>query len=74
MTSWVNLPFSSPISRHVAALCNEAADSTYISDFDINILASKPGKNFGICNCALFSHFCFQKPEKDIFFEKRYFD
>lgn len=45
MTSWVNLPFSSPISRHVAALCNEAADATYISDFDINILASKPGKN-----------------------------
>lgn len=43
MTAWVNLPRATPISRHVYPLCSEALDSTYISDFDIQILASKPG-------------------------------
>lgn len=67
MTSWVNLPFSSPISRHVAALCNEAADATYISDFDINILASKPGKNLVYVIVLYSVIFASKKPKKDIF-------
>lgn len=45
MTAWVNLPRASPISRHIVPVCSEAVDSTYISDFDIKILASKPGKH-----------------------------
>lgn len=44
MTAWVNLRQAQPLSKHISAMCTEAADSTYISDFDIRILASKPGK------------------------------
>lgn len=62
MTSWVNLPFSSPISRHIAALCSEAADSTYISDFDINILASKPGDYYWNHSFINFQYLSEKKP------------
>lgn len=56
MTAWVNLRQSSPLSQHISSVCTEAADSTYISDFDIRILASKPGQ----CNsCAVYNHRCF---------------
>lgn len=43
MVAWVNLPQSTPISRHITELCSDAAESTYIIDFDIKILASKSG-------------------------------
>lgn len=45
MTAWVNLPRAAPISRHIYPLCTEALDSTYISNVDIKILATKPGNS-----------------------------
>lgn len=46
MTGWVKLPRSMPVSRHIASLCSEAADSTYIRDVDIKTWATRPGSEY----------------------------
>lgn len=46
MTGWVDLKRSTPVSRHIAALCAEASDSTYVRDADIRTWATLPGKHF----------------------------
>ncbi|XP_055296516.1 out at first protein [Sitodiplosis mosellana] len=54
MTAWVNLRQAAPLSQHISTLCTEAADSTYISDFDIRILASKPGASVSKLELAIY--------------------
>lgn len=54
MTAWVNLPRSTAISRHTLPICSEAIDSTYISDFDLKILASKPGASMSRLESAIY--------------------
>ncbi|XP_031628745.1 out at first protein [Contarinia nasturtii] len=54
MTAWINLPHAAPISQHIAGLCSEAADSTYISDDDIKFLSSKPGSSISRLESAIY--------------------
>uniref|UniRef100_A0A182F509 Out at first protein BRICHOS-like domain-containing protein n=1 Tax=Anopheles albimanus TaxID=7167 RepID=A0A182F509_ANOAL len=44
MTGWVQLDRAAPISRHVAPLCAEAQESTYVRDTDLKAWAELPGK------------------------------
>ncbi|XP_035796069.1 out at first protein-like isoform X2 [Anopheles albimanus] len=43
MTGWVQLDRAAPISRHVAPLCAEAQESTYVRDTDLKAWAELPG-------------------------------
>ncbi|ETN58901.1 hypothetical protein AND_009469 [Anopheles darlingi] len=45
MTGWVLLDRAAPISRHVAPLCAEAQESTYVRDTDLKAWAELPGSS-----------------------------
>lgn len=48
MTGWVEIERSTPISRHIPALCSEANNSTYVRDVDLKAWAELPGKFIAI--------------------------
>ncbi|XP_049549256.1 out at first protein [Anopheles darlingi] len=48
MTGWVLLDRAAPISRHVAPLCAEAQESTYVRDTDLKAWAELPGSSISI--------------------------
>lgn len=52
MTAWVNLNKSMPITRHLAGLCSEAADSTYVRDIDLKAWAELPGSSISSLEAA----------------------
>lgn len=48
MTGWVEIERSTPISRHIPALCSEANNSTYVRDVDLKAWGQVPGKFIAI--------------------------
>lgn len=58
MTGWVEIERSTPISRHIPALCSEANNSTYVRDVDLKAWSELPGKFIAITIffCFFFSH------------------
>lgn len=52
MTSWIHLNRSTPISRHLAGLCSEAADATYVRDVDVKLWAELPGSSISSLEAA----------------------
>lgn len=48
MTGWVEIERSTPISRHIQALCSEANNSTYVRDVDLKAWSELPGKFIAI--------------------------
>ncbi|XP_058059982.1 out at first protein [Anopheles bellator] len=53
MTAWVLLDRATPISRHVAPLCSEAQESTYVRDVDLKAWAELPGSSSSILESAV---------------------
>ncbi|CAD7080184.1 unnamed protein product [Hermetia illucens] len=53
MTAWVNLNRSAPITRHLAGLCSEAADATYVRDVDLKAWAELPGSSMSSLESAI---------------------
>lgn len=43
MSGWINLERAAPISRHLATICSEAKDSTYVRAEDVKSWAELPG-------------------------------
>lgn len=54
MTGWVEIERSTPISRHIPALCAEANNSTYVRDVDLKAWSELPGKFIAITIFLLF--------------------
>lgn len=52
MTAWILLDDSALISRHIAPLCNEAAQYTYVRDVDLRIWSEIPGASFSSLESA----------------------
>lgn len=44
LTAWVDLDRATPISRHLGAMCIEAADATYVREKDLRLWAELPGE------------------------------
>lgn len=46
MSGWLAVDKASVISRHIPAMCQEAAESTYVPDSDLRLWTEMPGKCF----------------------------
>lgn len=57
MTGWVEIERSTPISRHIPALCSEANNSTYVRDVDLKAWSELPGKFIAMTNFFYFIFF-----------------
>lgn len=55
MTGWVEIERSTPISRHIPALCSEANNSTYVRDVDLKAWSELPGSSISSLELATHS-------------------